>query len=53
MVELPFYVKKRLCNEFNLEVSETKNIFRDKWSVDLFCLLVFELKLNAKLVYKW
>jgi aspartyl-tRNA(Asn)/glutamyl-tRNA(Gln) amidotransferase subunit B len=53
MVELPFDVKKRFCQEFQLEVSETKVIFRSSWAVELFNHLVCDIKLNAKLVYKW
>jgi aspartyl-tRNA(Asn)/glutamyl-tRNA(Gln) amidotransferase subunit B len=51
--EIPYDVKKRFCNQFGMDVSDVKIIFRNPWSVETFTRLVFALQIDPKMVYKW
>jgi Asp-tRNA(Asn)/Glu-tRNA(Gln) amidotransferase B subunit len=51
--EVPFEVKKRFCNQFGMDVSDVKNIFKNPWSIELFTRLIWTLQIDPKTVYKW
>ena len=51
--EIPFDVKKRFCNQFGMDVADVKNVFRNRWSIEMFTRLVWTLQIDPKLVYKW
>lgn len=51
--EIPYDVKKRFCNQFGMDVADTKIIFKNPWSVEPFTRLVFALHVDPKLVFKW
>lgn len=51
--EVPFEVKRRFCNQFGMDVSDVKNIFRNPWSIELFTRLIWSLQIDPKTVYNW
>lgn len=51
--ELPFEVKRRFTNQFGMDVSDVKTVFRNPWSIEIFTRLVWTLQIDPKTVYKW
>jgi len=51
--ELPFEVKRRFTNQFGMDVSDVKTVFRNPWSIEFFTRLVWTLQIDPKTVYKW
>lgn len=51
--EVPFEVKKRFCNQFGMDVSDVKTIFKNPWSIELFTRLIWSLQIDPKTVFKW
>lgn len=51
--EVPFEVKRRFTNQFGMDVSDVKNIFRNPWSIELFTRLIWTLQIDPKTVYNW
>ena len=51
--EIPFEEKKKFCAQYNMEVAETKSIFRYPSTIALFRQLVEEPNIDPGLVYKW
>ena len=51
--EVPFEVKRRFTNQFGMDVSDVKNVFRNPWSIEFFTRLVWTLQIDPKTVYKW
>ena len=43
--EIPFQEKLNFSKEYGLEISETKNIFRHKWSIPLFKQIANDYKI--------
>jgi Asp-tRNA(Asn)/Glu-tRNA(Gln) amidotransferase B subunit len=41
--EVPFEVKRRFTNQFGMDVSDVKNVFRNPWSIEFFTRLVWTL----------
>ena len=41
--EVPFEVKRRFTNQFGMDVSDVKNVFRNPWSIEMFTRLVWTL----------
>jgi len=36
-----------------MDVQDVKNVFRNRWSIEMFTRLVWTLQIDPKLVYKW
>lgn len=53
MNEVPFEVKRRFCNAFGIDVADTKVIFKNPWSVEMFTRIVWSLQVDPKLVFMW
>lgn len=53
LLEVPFEVKRRFCNAFGLDVADTKVIFKNPWSVEMFTRIVWSLQVDPKLVFMW
>ena len=51
--EVPFEVKRRFTNQFGMDVSDVKNVFRNPWSIEMFTRLVWTLQIDPKRVYRW
>lgn len=51
--EVPFEVKRRFTNQFGMDVSDVKTVFRNPWSIEIFTRLVWTLQIDPKTVYKW
>lgn len=51
--EVPFEVKRRFTNQFGMDVSDVKNVFRNPWSIEMFTRLVWTLQIDPKTVYRW
>lgn len=51
--EVPFETKRRFTNQFGMDVSDVKNVFRNPWSIEMFTRLVWSLQIDPKTVYKW
>ena len=51
--EVPFEVKRRFTNQFGMDVSDVKTVFRNAWSIEIFTRLVWTLQIDPKTVYKW
>ena len=51
--EVPFEVKRRFTNQFGMDVSDVKTVFRNPWSIEMFTRLVWSLQIDPKTVYNW
>ena len=53
MQELPFDFKRWFGEEYGLEVSDVKVMFRSPWSLELFSNIVKTLQIDPNVVYQW
>lgn len=51
--EVPFEVKRRFCNSFGLDIADTKIIFKNPWSVEMYTRIVWSLQVDPKIVFQW
>ncbi len=52
ITEIPFEFKRRFCNQFGLDVSDVKIMFKNPWSLEIFSRIVWQLQIEPNTCFR-